>query len=201
MKKYIAIFCVYLLWSCTTSKKTKCTDLSDIQPKSYAEVYSSIDSLVNHKFVKGYLEFPWKLKENHGFRTILGNPCTYKSGLIAILKNDSLDVTHRLFALHGLERLCIDDYIEVLTIVYDLYKSKKVNEAFMISAIATEDFSMDVAKNYKNIHLQEILKDVLHILESENQKKFVNSVLSGKRWKYLKAYYRDSGEPRPWTCD
>ncbi|RFS20011.1 hypothetical protein DVR12_20005 [Chitinophaga silvatica] len=200
MKKYSAIFCVFLFVACTNQKPPKkCTDFPAIQPKSYAEVYSSIDSLTKGN-IQAYLELSFTLSGNPGFRTMLNNPCIYKQGLITLLKDTCVSDTHRVFALYSLQHLCIDEYIEVLTTVQSLYENKKVDEEFMMKAIG-QGFSLEVCKNYKNIHVQEILKSVMQTFKNKNRKNWINKILTGNSWKYSRSYYRESGEPMPWTCD
>ncbi|WP_158563315.1 hypothetical protein [Chitinophaga silvatica] len=117
-----------------------------------------------------------------------------------MLNDDNLDRIHKMVVLYSLQHLCIDDYIPVLTAVYTLYKNKKVDEEFMFTAIV-QHLSIEVIKNYNNVHVQKVLNNVLPLLKEKAKQDNIKEILSGSIWKNLKTYYRESGVPMPWTCD
>jgi hypothetical protein len=192
----IFLLCV----GCHNGRKKRCSDTMVQSNKSYMQVSAELNK-ISSRYKEGYIEFPFTLEDDVLFNNILDSPCEYKPFLITALKDSSKGKVYKLIALYELQHLCIDDYLEILKIVFAAYRNKSVDEAFLMAAIDQEGFSLEVCKNYSNEQLRQLLQTILPTIETQNNKNYLNDIISGNNWKGRKEGLRGSGERTPWVCD
>src|ERR1700722_9780214 len=184
MKVYLFIISIFLITffpiACSDRTNRRCS-IDRQQNVSYMETSKILDTL-SSKYPEGVIEFPFTLFENRKFSEIINDPCAYKSSLISALKDKDKPRAYKIIALYCLQHLCIDDYLEVLNVVFDGYNKKNFDEAFLMSSLSQDGFSLEVSKSYSMDELQSLLKAVVPTLKNEDHRSYLLEVISGKNW-------------------
>ncbi|MDO1450467.1 hypothetical protein Q0590_29600 [Rhodocytophaga aerolata] len=186
-------------WGCK-NKRDICASIDD-PVTSYQDVVNIVHA-ISTKYNDTPIEFPINLREDSRFENLLINPCTYKPHLLKIIKDDKSSFNEKSIAFYALQHLCIDDYVDVIDVVFTQYQNKKVNDYFLHLSIYQGQFSIEVIKNYDHKKLTQKLENI----KTDQQRMgkdvtYINDLLSGKIWKDLNTFYNHSGEQIPFSCN
>lgn len=190
------LFMAFIVSGCRNAKNKPCNMSNYENTDSSTYVYEALDSMAKKFESKGYIEFPFNLESNSDFVYIQSNSCKFNTALLAILRDQTKDKLVKQLALYELQLLCIEDYMIVLELVYEEFRKGNSDEEFLMKAISQEGFSFEIAKNYNNERLREILIKISGDMKSSTNKSVVANILSGTTW-------GRSGEieGKRWTCD
>jgi hypothetical protein len=184
-----------LLYSCNNAPKCiDCTKNKAIQPINVVQIVDSISIEYSNN---PEIEFSFTLYQRKQFITLLKHVCQYKTELLYIVLNDSSNIKKEV-ALYALQHLCIEEYLEILNVLYKNYLKKNISYELFDKSITTT-LSDEVCKNYDNPRLQELFNQIL--LDSsftEGDKKYIRNLKSGKVWDGISWDYYFNDRKVPW---
>lgn len=196
MRTRIVILSFFALFACSKDVSMNCEGIlassENVLPeiKRLASAYSGDD-----------IEFPINLIEQQSFREWINSPCKYKGQLASVLVDSSLIRPAKLIALYSLQRLCIDDYINILEILLKEFEKGSIDEAFFFNAVTQRGFSLEVSRNQSDEKLKSILNRSLMLVKNESRREFIQTLIDEKiDWKSVLDTYQDMGEKAPWVC-
>lgn len=186
----------------------KCREREDTTSyKKTVEILTSLkESYANNSYYieTGEIEFPSTFLEKDSFRILFENPCIYKNSLIRVLADDNHHKLTKYIGLHALLKLCIDDYIDVLELIYHEYKKGKMDYKMLYIAVYQHEFSLEVVKNYKNLKLRKLLKSIQKDFKKQginDEVINIDEILSGKAWSESIDFYTSGAAGYiPWYC-
>lgn len=209
MSKIIVLVLFSLsFFSCKSNKSSRCAE-SDKRTdyKKVIEILTFFKEYYeDNEYYRetGRVEFIRNLPEKDSFRILFENPCIYKKSLMRVLADGNQHKLTKYIGLHALFKLCIDDYLEVLELVYYEHKKGKMDCEMLKIALYQDEFSLEVIKNYKNLKLRKLLQNIQKDFKKQglsNDAIYIDEILSGKAWNESIDFYTSGATDYiPWYC-
>jgi len=130
------------------------------------------------------------------FINLFESPELYKSDALNFLSTDSNSTQQKMIAIYAMQKLPANEYINFFIRMTSMYLNDSLADDYLLLLVIAADFSSGspIIRNYDNnevvIALNKIKSDRK---TSDNLKKWIDKILSGKSWKKMEERRRDNG--------